>query len=36
MLTDFETEIQSDEIIPKEYEDWLQEIYKKGSDELGA
>lgn len=33
MFDDFETQIQIDEIIPEEYEDWLESIRKEEHDE---
>ena len=33
MFDDFETQIQIDEIIPEEYEDWLESIRNEEHDE---
>lgn len=30
MFDNFDTQVQSDEIIPEEYEDWCRWIYTKG------
>ena len=31
MYDDFVTQIQSDEIIPEEYEDWMRYCYSEGA-----
>ena len=31
MFDDFDTMIQSDEIIPEEYDDWMRWMYENGS-----
>jgi L-rhamnose isomerase len=31
MFDDFDTMIQSDEIIPEEYENWMRWVYENGS-----